>query len=62
MRDFSITEEDIAASRVRWEPEFRAFASRTSQSLATARQLPIHDLATELAREWLSTTFFSGRA
>lgn len=56
MRDFSVTEQDIAISKARWEPEFRDFAKRSSRLLASARRLPIFDEAVPLAHDWLDTT------
>ncbi|MFW6171394.1 MAG: hypothetical protein ACODAD_12955, partial [Planctomycetota bacterium] len=43
MRDFSITEQDIAISKARWEPEFCAVAERSSRLLTSTRRLPIYD-------------------
>lgn len=53
MRDFSITEQDVAISKARWEPEFKAFAARSSRILASTRRLPIYRHATQLACDWL---------
>ncbi|WP_168567284.1 hypothetical protein [Crateriforma spongiae] len=56
MIDFSITEQDIAISKARWEPEFRAFAERSSRLLSSTRRLPIFADAVSLARAWLNRT------
>jgi hypothetical protein len=56
MIDFSITEQDIAISKARWEPEFRAFAESSSRLLSSTRRLPIYSEAVSLARKWLSRT------
>ena len=55
MRDFSITEQDIAISRARWEPEFCAFAQRSTKQLSSCRRLPIYTQAATLAAEWINT-------
>ncbi|HUG67039.1 MAG TPA: hypothetical protein VMM76_04780 [Pirellulaceae bacterium] len=59
MRDFSITEHDIAISKARWEPKFRAFAERSSRLLGSTRLLPIFNEAVLLARDWLDTAVVS---
>lgn len=56
MLDFSITAQDIAISKARWEPEFRAFAERSSRLLTSTRRLPIFAQAVLLAQDWLDTT------
>jgi hypothetical protein len=56
MRDFSVTEQDIAISKARWEPEFRAFAECSSRLLKSTRRLPIFTQAVLLAKNWLDTT------
>ncbi len=56
MIDFSITEQDIAISKARWEPAFRAFAERSSRLLSSTRRLPIYSEAVSLARKWLNRT------
>ncbi|MEM6471710.1 MAG: hypothetical protein AAF802_19270 [Planctomycetota bacterium] len=61
MRDFSITEQDIAISKARREPEFRVFAERSSRLFLEVRRLPIYDVAVSLAREWLNNTVVKTR-
>jgi hypothetical protein len=53
MHDFSVTEDDIARSRRRWETQFQGFAARSSYLFASSRKLPIYEHAVSLAREWL---------
>jgi hypothetical protein len=61
MRDFSVTEQDIAISKARWEPEFRAFAERSTRLLTSTRRLPIFAEAVRLAKAWLDTTVMQSR-
>jgi len=56
MIDFSITEQDIAISKARWEPEFQAFADRSSRLLSSTRYLPIYSEAVSHARKWIDRT------